>query len=230
MHWWNQRRVKQSRSQGRSDDGAATSSQSERPIRDGQQVLQSLAALSARRTEGSPPSGQFSHLARGVMENTSSGGNDQPDISNMMSQVLQNPALNGLLGGISQQTGLGSPDALRNMLQQLTQNPGMMNTVNQLAQQIDPQDLGSMFSGFGGGGQGGGGGGGIDFSSMFQQMMPLVSQALGGVPTSAQQAPRMEVRTNETVANREVTPTNENSQVRILVPVQHFHNHSWYDG
>ncbi|XP_031130535.1 ubiquitin-like domain-containing protein CIP73 isoform X3 [Ipomoea triloba] len=208
------RRVKQSKSQGRSDDGAATSSQGEQPIRD-EQVLQSLAALSARRTEGSPPLGQFSHLG--------SGGNGQPDISNMMSQVLQNPALNGLLGGISQQTGLGSPDTLRDMLQQFTQNPGMMNTVNQIAQQIDPQDLGSMFAGFGGAGHGGGG---MDLSSIFQQMMPLVSQALGGVPTSAQQAPGTEVRTNETRANREVTPTNENTQIGLQEVAQRIEHHS----
>nr|GMD10913.1 large proline-rich protein BAG6 isoform X1 [Ipomoea batatas] len=212
------RRVKQSKSQGRSDDGAATSSQGEQSIRD-EQVLQSLAALSARRTEGSPPLGQFSHLG--------SGGNGQPDISNMMSQVLQNPALNGLLGGISQQTGLGSPDNLRDMLQQFTQNPGMMNTVNQIAQQIDPQDLGSMFAGFGGAGHGGGGGGGgMDLSSIFQQMMPLVSQALGGVPTSAQQAPGTEVRTNETRANREVTPTNENTQIGLQEVAQRIEHHS----
>ncbi|XP_019190057.1 PREDICTED: uncharacterized protein LOC109184507 isoform X2 [Ipomoea nil] len=211
------RRVKQSKPQGRSDDGAATSSQSE------QQALQSLAALSARRTEGSPPLGQFSHLG--------SGGNGQPDISNMMSQVLQNPALNGLLGGISQQSGLGSSDALRDMLQQFTQNPAMMNTVNQIAQQIDPQDLGSMFAGFGGaghggGGSGGGGGGAIDLSSMFQQMMPLVSQALGGVPTSAQQAPRTEVRINETGTSREVMPTNQNTQIGLQEVAQRIERHS----
>lgn len=53
------------------------------------------------------------------------------------------PALNGLLVGGSQQTGVGSPDFLRNMLGQLTQSPVVMNTVNQIAQQIDGQDIGN---------------------------------------------------------------------------------------
>lgn len=125
-----------------------------------------------------------------------------------MSQVLQSPALNGLLSGVSQQTGVGSPDVFRNMLQQFTQSPAMMNAVSQMAQQIDTQDLGSMFAGLGAGQ-----GGGVDFSNMLQQMMPLVSQALGGVSTATQQAPPMEVGANEGGARRETIPTAENAQV-----------------
>ncbi|KAI3710848.1 hypothetical protein L2E82_40642 [Cichorium intybus] len=93
-----------------------------------------------------------------------------------MNQMLASPAVDGLLSGVSSQTGIGSPDMLRNMLGQLTQNPAMMNTVNQIAQQIDGnQDLSNMFSG-----GGGGGGGGFDLSGMIQQMMPIVAQAFGG--------------------------------------------------
>lgn len=69
------------------------------------------------------------------------------------------------------------PDVLRNMFGQITQNPTMMNTVNQIAQQIDGnQDLSNMFFGMGGGG----GGGGFDLSGMKQQMMPIVAQTFGG--------------------------------------------------
>ncbi|XWS24569.1 hypothetical protein CRYUN_Cryun28dG0114000 [Craigia yunnanensis] len=98
---------------------------------------------------------------------------DQLDAANAVSQVLQSPALNGLLVGVSAQTGVGSPDVFRNMLQQFTQSPQIMNTVSQLALQVDSQDIGNMFSGLGGVQ-----GGGIDLSLMVQQMMPIVSQAL----------------------------------------------------
>ncbi|KAL5557776.1 hypothetical protein UlMin_033987 [Ulmus minor] len=104
----------------------------------------------------------------------------QVDMSSMMSQVLQSPALNGLLSGVSEQTGMGSPDVLRNMLQQFTQSPQMRNVVNQIAQQVDSQDVGNMFAGSGGQG------GGFDFSRMFQQMMPIVSQAIGGGSAAGQ--------------------------------------------
>lgn len=109
------------------------------------------------------------------------GSVGQADMASVMSQVLQSPALNGLLSGVSEQTGVGSPDALRNMLQQFTQSPQMRNVVNQIAQQVDSQDVGSMFTGMGGQG------GGLDLSRMFQQMMPIVSQALGATGSTPHQ-------------------------------------------
>lgn len=113
--------------------------------------------------------------ANGPSQGHSSPGDGQIDVSGVMSQVLHSPALNGLLAGVSQQTGVGSPDVLRNMLQQFTQSPQMRNTVNQIVQQVGSQDMGNMF-----GGMERGQGSGIDLSRMFQQMMPIVSQALGG--------------------------------------------------
>lgn len=130
---------------------------------------------------------------------------DRDDTANVMSQVLSSPAMDGLLAGVSRQTGVGSPDVLRNMLGQLTQSPAMMNTVNQIAQQMEGQDFGSMFGGLGGNRSGG-----IDLSRMFQQMMPIVSQALGSgsafpQPTAvSQQAPALE---------REVQPTNSSARL-----------------
>ncbi|CAH9094874.1 unnamed protein product [Cuscuta europaea] len=213
------RRTRQPISQSRSDESAASPfSQGEKSIRDGQQILQSLASL---------PSGQTSHPASSVIGSPSFGENYQPDISNVMSQVLQSPALNGLLGGISQQTGLGSPDAFRNMMQQLTQSPGMMNTVNQIAQQIDTQDLGSMFSGLGVGP--GSGGSEVNLSNMFQQMMPLVSQALGGISTTsaAQQASRTETRQGDIRLTREgMTPTNQSFQTGVQNMVRRIEHRS----
>lgn len=202
------RRIRQSKSQARSADTAASSSsQDEQSVRDGQQILQSLASLNP---------GLPSHPARGTTYNSSFGGNEQPAISNVMSQVLQSPALSNLLGGISQQTALGSPDALRNMMQQVTQSPGLMNTVNQIAQQIDPQDLGSMISGLRVGQ--GGGSSSVDFSSMLQQLMPLVSQALGGasIPAAAEPAPRTEIRQSDIGLTRDETmPTDQSYQTGL---------------
>ncbi|KAK6115683.1 hypothetical protein DH2020_007952 [Rehmannia glutinosa] len=166
------RRARQPTSQAKNSDGASSS----RAV--GQHVLQSLASLSSRGDANSPSSGQPSDLARGVIGNmptTRRNADDHVDVADAMSQVLQSPSLDGLLAGVSQQTGVGSPDMLRNMLQQFTQNPAMRNTVNQIAQQIDTHDLGSMFSGLDSRGQGGG----FDLSRMMQQMMPIVSQALG---------------------------------------------------
>ncbi|KAK8646380.1 hypothetical protein V6N13_120169 [Hibiscus sabdariffa] len=151
--------------------GSLDQSSSARMI--GQNILQSLASHSSsvdRVEDGASSSNP------GVQSSRSSGvqtSDDQLDVADAVSQVLESPAINGLLAGFSEQTGVGSPNVLRNMLQQLTQSPQIMNTVNQLAQQVDSEDIGNMFSGLGGGQ-----GGGIDMSRMVQQMMPIVSQAL----------------------------------------------------
>ncbi|XP_057423073.1 ubiquitin-like domain-containing protein CIP73 isoform X2 [Lotus japonicus] len=151
------------------DDGSSGSSinQSQQTRTDGQHLLQTLAShgsavnlRNANRTSQQP------------LPSSSS----QVDVAGLMSQLLHSPALNGLLEGVSQQTGVDSPDGLRNTLQQFTQSPQMMNTVNQIVQQVGSQDMGrNMFAGMERGQ-----GGGIDLSSMFQQMMPIVSRALGG--------------------------------------------------
>ncbi|EXB88236.1 Large proline-rich protein BAG6 [Morus notabilis] len=126
-----------------------------------------LGGLERKVRDGGPLGGQ--------------GSVGQVDMANVMSQVLHSPALNGLLSGVSEQTGVGSPDALRNMLQEFTQSPQMRNVVNQIAVQVDGQDVGSMFSAMGGQG------GGMDFSRMFQQMMPIVSRALGATGSTPHQ-------------------------------------------
>ncbi|XP_068313634.1 uncharacterized protein [Pyrus communis] len=143
----------------------------------GQQVLQSLASrgsAASRMNLNDAPERQTAPAVGQVRDGRTLGGQGpigQVDMGSMMSQVLQSPALNGLLAGVSDQTGVGSPDVLRNMLQSFTQNPQMRSAVNQIAEQVDGQDLGNLF--------GGGQGGGIDMSRMFQQMMPIVTRALG---------------------------------------------------
>ncbi|KAF3540650.1 hypothetical protein F2Q69_00022693 [Brassica cretica] len=64
-----------------------------------------------------------------------------------MSQVLESAVLNGLLAGVSRQGGVELPNMLRNMLQQFTQNPQIMNTVQQIAQQVDGQEIEDTMSG-----------------------------------------------------------------------------------
>ena len=176
-----QRQVKQTKSSLSTGDSGTTSSSLDQNFSartTGQQILQSLASRSSTMNKvehdasSSNPGSQSSRLS-GVQSS-----DDQLDAANAVSQVLQGPALNGLLARVSEQTGVGSPDVFRNMLQQLTQSPQIMNSVSQLAQQVDSQDIGNMFSGLGGFQ-----GGGIDLSRMVQQMMPIVSQALScGAP------------------------------------------------
>ncbi|KAK6939043.1 Ubiquitin-like domain [Dillenia turbinata] len=174
------RRSRPSRSQGKSDDGGSSVTPNQnQQVRTGEQVLQSS---SSRTATTHSPMQQPPFLGQ-MMESMPPGGlgsDGQFDAAGMMSQVLQSPALNGLLAGVSEQAGVDSPDVLRNMLQQFTQNPVIMSTVNQLAQQINPQDFGDVLSGMGGQG------GGIDLSRMVQQMMPVVSRALSGVTNSPQ--------------------------------------------
>lgn len=151
------------------DDGSSSSSinRSQETRTDSQNILQTLAS------QGSAVN--LINADRPSSQQPIPSGGSQIDVAGLMSQVLHSPALNGLLEGFSQQTGVDSPDGLRNMLQQFTQSPQMMNTVNQIAQHVGSQDMGNMLTG-----TGRGQGGGLDFSRMFQQMMPIVSQALGG--------------------------------------------------
>ncbi|KAK8643013.1 hypothetical protein V6N13_012330 [Hibiscus sabdariffa] len=174
------RRVKPTKLSSTTGDSGASSSSLDQNLSattTGQQILQSLASRSSPlnrvdRSSGNP--GVQSSRLSGVQ-----GSIDQSGAANAVSQVLQSPALNSLLAGVSEQTGVGSPDDFRNMLQQLTQSPQIMNTVSQLAEHVDSQDIENLFSGFGGGQ-----GGGIDLSRMVQQMMPIVTQALSRGPSA----------------------------------------------
>ncbi|CAI8587655.1 unnamed protein product [Vicia faba] len=132
-----------------------------------------------RRTRLQPPVG------KGAGDGSSSSSINQSQETRTDSQnLLQTPAGQGsavnLINGDrpSSQRPMppgGSQVDVAGLMSQFTQSPQMMNTVNQIAQQVDSQGMGNMLSGMGRGQ-----GGGIDFSRMFQQMMPIVSQALGG--------------------------------------------------
>ncbi|KAE8717093.1 Ubiquitin-like superfamily protein, putative isoform 2 [Hibiscus syriacus] len=76
----------------------------------GQKTLQSLKSPSSSSDRlGYDASSSY----RSVQSSRSSGvqtSDDQLDVANAVSQVLESPAINGLLTGVSEQTGVGSPD------------------------------------------------------------------------------------------------------------------------
>ncbi|KAL0693559.1 hypothetical protein Bca4012_060739 [Brassica carinata] len=163
------KRSKQPKTLGKNEDGGTSASVEGVQQSSGtssQQLLQSLISGSAHFDE--------TGLRRGR------GSDDRVDVSSAMSQVLESPVLDGLLAGVSQQAGVDSPNMMRSMLQQFTQNPQIMNTVQQIAQQVDGREIENMMSG--------GEGGGFDLSRMVQQMMPLVSRAFSQGGPSLQPA------------------------------------------
>ncbi|KAJ6736478.1 hypothetical protein OIU85_018648 [Salix viminalis] len=183
----------------------------------GQQCLQSLAFHSSGTNRNITPPDPVAPSSGQVMEgrppiNLSSDG--QLDTASVVSQVLHSPVIDNLLTGLSEQTGVGSSNVFRNMLQQLTQNPQIMNTVSQIAQQVDNQDLGNMLSGLGSGQ-----GGGIDLSAMVRQMMPVVSQVLvRGSPTpqlfpTPESEPQMQ--SNERELSGAENPNDHNIQINL---------------
>ncbi|KAK7283777.1 hypothetical protein RIF29_13523 [Crotalaria pallida] len=192
------------------DDGSSSSSAHQsQQTRTGQHILQALA---------SHGSAVNSRNANGPSQQSLPSGDSQVDMAGLMSQVLHSPAINGLLSGVSQQTGVDSPDGLRSMLQQFTQNPQVMNTVNQIAEQFGGQDLENMFTGMERGQSGG-----FDLSSMFQQMMPIVSRALsGGTPpplfSAAEPHPQAPYR-DETL-NRDENFDNQSLQLDLQPVVE----------
>ncbi|KAL3840153.1 hypothetical protein ACJIZ3_024744 [Penstemon smallii] len=217
------RRGKQPKAQSKNSDGATASSQNQQSRAVGQQVLQSLASLSMKGNENVVPSGQSPDFARGVAGSVPPTARQQAGSQidmNAISQLLQSPALEGVLSGVSQQAGVGSPDMFRNMLQQFTQDPALSNTINQIAQQVDTQDLGSMFSDLNRGQ-----GGGMDLSRIMQQMMPIVSQALGGI-SSLPETPSIQPGLSQSRSRRDATPTINDPQIDFRQVVQSLENRS----
>ncbi|KAI3852249.1 hypothetical protein MKX03_028401 [Papaver bracteatum] len=204
------KRGRQGSSQGKNandatSSGVPTSNQNQQAITSGQQILQSLVARGSNvRTDSNGVSDQI----MGARPSAVPASNSQFDAAGMMSQVLNSPALNGLLSGVSEQAGMGSPDGLRGMLDQFTRNPSMMNMINQVGQQIGGgQDLGGMFSGMGRGQ-----GGGLDLSSMVQQMMPIVTQALSRGASFPESSREVEPQTQEQPMEIGTVRESENSR------------------
>lgn len=136
---------------------------------------------------GQIPSGITQLLSGTRINGTGGGGN--VDIGNLISQVMGNAGSRNSLAGVrtrDAEEGLGLPTGtLGNVMGQVMQSPFMRNVLQQVVEQVgeQPQGLEDMIS------QGMSGQGGLNFSGMLQQMMPIVSQALGRVSsTSSEQA------------------------------------------
>ncbi|XP_074584201.1 uncharacterized protein LOC141840189 isoform X2 [Curcuma longa] len=177
---------------GKSHDSSSVSQNSE-SISRGQELLRSIVSQvsDGNGDNMNSSSGPFPSALNQLAGSLSFGGQgsrEQVDADDLMSQVLRGPTFNNFLTNVVEQTGLGSPAALRGMLEQCIQSPVMMNTMNNIVQQVEGQDLGSMIRGSAGSQ------GGIDFSSMMRQMMPIVSQVIGRVPS---QSPSVSVNESE---------------------------------
>ncbi|KAG8087797.1 hypothetical protein GUJ93_ZPchr0010g11179 [Zizania palustris] len=134
----------------------------------GQQVLQALASqntnVSRSSVADSPPPSSTSQFSGGIPLRRQ-GGEGQVDIGSMISSVLNNPFFGNLLSNVAEQAGLDSAGDLRNMVEECTQSPAMMDNLSNMVQNVDGSGRSQ---------------GGIDLSRMMQQMMPVVSQVLGG--------------------------------------------------
>ncbi|XP_039137860.1 ubiquitin-like domain-containing protein CIP73 isoform X3 [Dioscorea cayenensis subsp. rotundata] len=158
----------------------ASANQNQGSIATGQQGMQSLVSEGSSTSRENAAGSLFpmAPYISQIMNNLplgEQGANGQVDMGSMMSSILQSPAFNRLLTGVAEQTGVGSTADLRNMLEQCTQTPAVRNALNQIIEQVDGQssDAGGLLSGLRRNQ------GGINLASMMQQMMPVVSQALG---------------------------------------------------
>ncbi|PKA60116.1 Ubiquitin-40S ribosomal protein S27a [Apostasia shenzhenica] len=112
----------------------------------------------------------FSQLMDAIPSGEQAGGR-QTDLAGMMTTALQSPAFNSLLSGVASQSRVPAGN-FRNLLEQCAKSPAVQNTVNQLVQQVgQSRDQGGQDR--------------FNFSGMIQQMLPVVSEALGRAPTSS---------------------------------------------
>lgn len=160
-----------------SDSGEAvnTSSvpRSQEAVLMGQQALQALVSRGANVSSGSVTTSQApSSTPRSAagMPLRRPGGEGQVDIGSMLSSVLNSPMFGNLMSNVAAQTGTESPADVRNIMEDLTQNRAVMDTLSSMVQNVDVPQRGQ---------------GGFDLSRMMQQMMPVVSQVLGGATPRA---------------------------------------------
>lgn len=169
-------------SESTADTDSSSVSQNKDSVSVAQQFLQSVASqntnASRSNTTNSAPPPPVPQPTRVPLRRQD--GEGQPDIGSMISGMLNNPVFGNLLSNVATQAG-GSRADLRSVMEGL-QSPAMVDTISNIVQNVDEEDIGAMF------GSGRRGQGGLDLSRMMQQMMPVVSQVLGGAggrPTSA---------------------------------------------
>ncbi|CAO2207464.1 unnamed protein product [Urochloa humidicola] len=151
---------------------SSSASQNQDVVSVAQQFLQGFASQNTNASRSSAPSSvppSSRTQPTGFPPRRQGGG--QPDIGSMISGMLNNPVFGNLLSNVATQAGGSSAD-LRSVMEGL-QSPAVVDTISNIVQNVDEQDLGAMFGS-------GRGQGGMDLSRMMQQMMPVVSQVLGG--------------------------------------------------
>ncbi|CAD6245782.1 unnamed protein product [Miscanthus lutarioriparius] len=147
-------------------------SQNQDPISVAQQFLEGFASRNTNASRSNAPaSGPPSSVPQPTEVPPRRQGGGQPDIGSMISGMLNNPVFSNILSNVATQAGGSSAD-LRSVMEGL-QSPAIVDTISSIVQNVDEQDLGAMLGS-------GRGQGGMDLSRMLQQMMPVVSQALGG--------------------------------------------------
>ncbi|XP_057847508.2 uncharacterized protein LOC131057370 isoform X4 [Cryptomeria japonica] len=151
-------------------------------------------------------------------------GSGRVDIGDIMSQLLRTPTVNNFLRGVAEQTGTVAPGELSNIIEQVTQSPGLRNTMQQMTEQLGEhsEELENAFSGMVGRQ------GGFDFSRVMQQMMPIMSQVLGGTSggTSFGLGSEAQSRASNSEASTEDDhAANQNSLINLEPIVQKLENH-----
>ncbi|KAJ1269457.1 hypothetical protein BS78_07G213300 [Paspalum vaginatum] len=170
------RRSRTAKSSGSTTDPGRDSSslsQNQDAVSVAQKFLQGFASRNANTSRNNAPASAppSSTPQPTVVPPRRQGGEGQPDIGSMISGMLNNPVFGNLLSNVASQAGGSSAD-LRSVMEGL-QSPAVVDTISNIVQNVDEQDLGAMFGS-------GRGQGGMDLSGMLQQMMPVVSQVLGG--------------------------------------------------
>lgn len=214
------------------NEAALVDQHSQSSIARGKNVLQALLSQRVsddhRADENGPPAQLPNGLAEmfGNMVPGGRPGNGRVDVGEIMSQLLQTPTMSNFISGMAEQTGTGPAGALSNMMEQVTRSPALRNTMQQMTEQLGEHgdDLGNMLSGMGGSQDG------FDFSKVLQQMMPFVSQVLGGASGGTPSGPGLEAQSRASNAGH-APPTeggqvaDQNLQIDLEPTIQKLENH-----
>ncbi|KAI0489053.1 hypothetical protein KFK09_028894 [Dendrobium nobile] len=177
------KRIKPVKPKGK-DDGQAEASSSDQSQHSIGRVHEAVLSVPSQisNVDGGNNNGSSSQLPSLISQFMSSmpsvgqDGSGQTDFGGMIANAMQSSAFNNLLTGVASQSRVASGD-LRSMLLQCVQSPAVQNTVNQLVQEVEQsQNNGNIQST---------GQNRLDFTGMIQQMLPVVSQALGRSSTLA---------------------------------------------
>lgn len=217
---------------GEKNEAVSVDQHSQSSIARGKNVLQALLSQRVSDDHRADENGSSAVLPNGLAEmfgNMVPGGrpgNGRVDVGDIMSQLLRTPTMSNFISGMAEQTGSGPPRALSSMMEQVTRSPALRNTMQQMTEQLAEHgdDLGNMLSGMGGSQDS------FDFSKVLQQMMPLVSQVLGGASGGTSSGPSLEAQSRASNAGHAPPTeggqvTDQNFQIDLEPTIQKLENH-----